>query len=202
MLENVFELHAGTRGHQGKGASRRLRRAGKVPAILYGDDKKPFPLAFDHDVLTQHLGYEAFYSHILTIHVDGATEKAVLKALQREPANPNKVVHMDLQRVSETRKLSLNVPLHFLGEEDARGVKEGGGVITHLLNDVEVSCLAKDLPEYIEMDLTDLGVGETLHLSDLKLPEGVEIPALKLGEDHNQPVVTIDKPRGAKKGAG
>lgn len=195
MLENVFELHTEARGEQGKGANRRLRRAGKVPAILYGDDKKPIPLSVDHNVLSQHLSHEAFYSHVLTIHIGGATERVVLKDLQREPANPNKVVHMDLQRVSATKRLSMSVPLHFLGEEVAHGVKQGGGTITHLLNDVEVTCLAKDLPEYIEIDLTDLDAGETLHLSDLKLPEGVEIPTLKLGEDHNQPVVTIYKPR-------
>lgn len=194
-MENLFELHAEARRDRGKGASRRLRRAGKVPAILYGDDKEPISLTINHNTLFQHLGHEAFYSHILTIHVDGKVEKAVLKDLQREPANPNKVVHLDLQRVSVTKKLSINVPLHFLGEEVARGVKQENGTLAHLLNDVEITCFAKDLPEYIEIDLTNLGVGETLHLSDLKLPEGVEIPALKLGEDHNQPIATIYKPR-------
>lgn len=194
-MENIFELHAEARSDQGKGASRRLRRAGKVPAILYGDDKQPIPLTINHDVLFQHLSHEAFYSHILSIHIDGKIEKAVLKGLQREPANPNKVIHLDLQRVSAAKKLSMSVPLHFRGEEIARGVKQGRGVITHLLNDVEITCLAKDLPEYIEIDLTDLDIGETLHLSDLNLPEGVEIPTLKLGEDHDQPVVTIYKPR-------
>lgn len=194
-MENLFELHAEARRDQGKGASRRLRRAGKVPAILYGDDKAPISLTINHNTLFQHLGHEAFYSHILTIHVDGKVEKAVLKDLQREPANPNKVVHLDLLRVSATKKLSISVPLHFLGEEVARGVKQENGTLAHLLNDVEITCFAKDLPEYIEIDLTNLGVGETLHLSDLKLPEGVEIPALKLGEDHNQPIATIYKPR-------
>ncbi|QBQ56441.1 50S ribosomal protein L25/general stress protein Ctc [Nitrosococcus wardiae] len=197
-MENLFELHADVRGEQGKGASRRLRRVGKVPAILYGAGKEPVSLTFDHNLLFQHLGYEAFYSHILTIHANGKTEKAVLKALQRDPANPNKVLHLDLQRVSSTQKLSINVPLHFIGDDVARGVRQEGGIVARLLNDVEISCLAKDLPEYIEVDLTDLGAGEALHLSDLKLPEGVELPALKLGEDYDQPVVTIHKPRVAE----
>jgi large subunit ribosomal protein L25 len=194
-MENLFELHAKIRSEQGKGASRRLRRAGKVPAVLYGAKKEALPLTLDHNVLIQHLGHEAFYSHILTVHIDGKAEKAVIKDLHREPANPNKIMHMDLQRVSSTQKLTMNVPLHFIGEEVARGVKQEGGILAHLLNDVEVTCLAKDLPEYIEIDLTDLGIGETLHLSDLKLPPGVEIPALKLGEDYDQPVATIHKPR-------
>ncbi|ADE16932.1 ribosomal 5S rRNA E-loop binding protein Ctc/L25/TL5 [Nitrosococcus halophilus Nc 4] len=197
-MENLFELHADVRGEQGKGASRRLRRAGKVPAILYGAGKEPVSLTLDHNLLFQHLGYEAFYSHILTIHANGKTEKAVLKALQRDPANPNKVLHLDLQRVSPTQKLSISVHLHFMGDDVARGVRQEGGVVARLLNDVEITCLAKDLPESIEVDLTDLGAGEALHLSDLKLPEGVEIPALKLGEDYDQPVVTIHKPRVAE----
>lgn len=197
-MENLFELHADIRGEQGKGASRRLRRAGKVPAILYGAGKEAIPLVFDHNMLFQHLSYEAFYSHILTIHVNGKSEKAVLKALQREPVNPNKVVHLDLQRISSTQKLSISVPLHFIGHDVAPAIKQEGGTVAHLLNDVEITCLAKNLPEYIEVDLTNLGAGETLHLSDLKLPEGVEIPALKLGEDHNQPVVAIHKPKVAK----
>lgn len=201
-MENLFDLQADVRGKQGKGASRRLRHAGKVPAILYGAGKEPVSLTFDHNLLFQHLAYEAFYSHILTVHVDGKAEKAVLKALQRDPANPNKVLHLDLQRVSSTQKLTINVPLHFVGDDVARGVRQEGGIVSRQLNDIEVTCLAKNLPEHIEVDLTDLGAGETLHLSDLKLPEGVEIPALKLGEDYDQPVVTITKPRVAEEEEG
>jgi large subunit ribosomal protein L25 len=197
-MENLFELHADVRSEQGKGASRRLRRAGKVPAVLYGAGKEAIPLVFNHNRLFQHLGYEAFYSHILTVHVNGKLEKAVLKALQREPSNPNKVIHLDLQRISSTQKLSISVPLRFIGDETAPAIKQEGGTVARLLNDVEITCLAKDLPEYIEIDLTDLGIGETLHLSDLKLPEGVEIPALKLGEDHDQPVAAIHRPRTTK----
>src|SRR5699024_2120325 len=170
-MENLFELHADVRSGQGKGASRRLRRAGKVPAILYGAGKGAVPLTFDHNLLFHHLGYGAFYSHILTVHINGKSEKAVLKALQREPANPNKIVHVDLQRVSATEKLSISVPLHFIGDETAPAVKQEGGIVARLLNDVEVTCLAKDLPEHIEIDLTELGIGETLHLSNLKRSE-------------------------------
>ena len=196
-MENLFELHADVRVEQGKGASRRLRRAGKVPAVLYGAAKEPISLLFDHNLLFRHLRHDAFDSHIFSIHANGKAERVVLKALQRDPVNPNKVLHLDLQRVSSTQKLTIRVPLHFIGDEMAPGVKQEGGTVARLLNDVEVSCLAKNLPEYIEVDLADLGVGETVHLSDLKLPGGVEIPALKLGEDYDQPVVTIHKPRAA-----
>ncbi|BAW81174.1 50S ribosomal protein L25 [Candidatus Nitrosoglobus terrae] len=197
-MENLFELHADLRGDRGKGASRRLRRAGKVPAILYGAGEEAVSLVFDHNLLFRHLSHEAFYSHILTIHVNGKNEKVVLKALQRSPINPNKIVHLDLQRVSAVQKLSIKVPLHFIGHDVALAIKQEGGIVAHLLNDVEVSCFAKDLPEYIEVDLTNVKIGETLHLSDLKLPAGVEIPVLKLGEDHNQPVVAIHKPKSAQ----
>ncbi|CAB1277586.1 50S ribosomal protein L25/general stress protein Ctc [Candidatus Nitrosacidococcus tergens] len=192
-MENIFQLSANIRNTQGKGESRRLRRAGKVPAVLYGAEKPSISLVFDHNVLTQHLEHEAFYSHILTIDINGKKENVVLKALQRVPQNPNKLVHIDLLRVSATHKLSMHVPLHFIGHDTAPAVKRDGGIVSHQLNEVEISCYAKDLPEYIQVDITDLEVGKSLHLADLKLPTGVDIPSLKLGEDHNQPVVTIHK---------
>ncbi len=197
MQEN-FELVAELREAAGKGASRRLRRSGKVPAILYGGASAPVSLSLPHNELVQHLGHEAFYSHILTVKFDGKAEKAVLRDVQRHPAKPF-ITHIDLQRVSETESIRMNVPLHFMNEETAAGVKQQGGVVMHLLSDVEVSCLAKNLPEYIEVDVVDLKVGETIHMSELKLPSGVELVALSHGEEHehDQPVVSIHVPRAA-----
>ena len=195
MQEN-FELDAELREAAGKGASRRLRRSGKVPAILYGGKSDPVSLSLAHNELVKHLDHEAFYSHILTVKFDGKSEKAVLRDVQRHPAKPF-ITHIDLQRVSETETIRMNVPLHFLNEETAKGVKQQGGVVMHLLTDVEVSCLAKDLPEYIEVDVAELQVGETIHLSELKLPGGVELVALSHGEEYDQPVVSIHVPRAA-----
>lgn len=193
-MQETFELDAELRDAAGKGASRRLRRSGKVPAILYGGDAAPVPLSLAHNELVQHLDHEAFYSHILTVKFDGKAEKAVLRDVQRHPAKPF-ITHIDLQRVSETETIRMHVPLHFLNEDTATGVKQQGGVVMHLLSDVEVSCLARDLPEYIEVDVAELKVGETIHLSELQLPAGVEIVALSHGDEHDQPVVSIHVPR-------
>ena len=191
-----FELDAEVRNDLGKGASRRLRRRGKLPAILYGGGEAPLPLQLDHDAVMHKLEHEAFYSHILTVRVDGQEVKAVLKDLQRHPYKPA-VLHMDLQRISETEKLRMHVPLHFVGEDVAPGVKQQGGIISHLVTEVEITCLPKHLPEYIEVDVSNLKVNESLHLSDLALPEGVELVELMQGPEHDLPVVSIHLPRGA-----
>jgi large subunit ribosomal protein L25 len=192
-----FELEASIRQDMGKGASRRLRRDKKVPAILYGGNATPVALVMDHDKVMHSLEHEAFYSHILTVNVDGKSENAVLKDLQRHPFKPT-ILHLDLQRVSADEKLRMNVPLHFIGEDMAPGVKQSGGVISHLVNDVEIACLPKDLPEYIEVDVSALQLNDTVHLSDLKLPSGTELVELQHGPEHDQPVVSIHLPRGAK----
>ncbi len=189
-----FELQAEVRHDAGKGASRRLRREGKVPAILYGAGEAPLMLALNHNPVMHSLENEAFYSHILNVNFGGKAVRAVLKDLQRHPYKPV-ILHLDLQRVSEREKLRMTVPLHFLGEENAPSVKQSGGVVSHLISEVEVSCLPKDLPEYIEIDVSTLGLNETLHLSDLKLPAGVELIALTHGSEHNLPVVSIHLPR-------
>lgn len=192
-----FELKAAPRAEVNSRASRRLRRAGKLPAILYGGKNPPQAITLDHDQVLQQLQYEAFYSHILTVKLDGGgEEKVVLRDLHRHPHKP-KLLHMDLQRISETEKLHVNVPLHFMGEEVAPGVKRGGGIVSHLLTEVEVLCLPRNLPEYLEVDLSKLGVNESLHLSDIKVPNGVELLALSRGPDHDAPVATIIVPRGA-----
>ena len=192
-----FNIQAETRKDVGKGASRRLRHAGRIPGVIYGGGKDAVSLTIDHDHILHHLEHEAFYSHVLSVSVDNNVEKAVLKDVQRHPSKP-KIMHVDFLRVSETEKISMHVPLHFINEESAKGVKLGGGAVSHLMTGLDVVCLAKDLPEYIEVDVADLDVGESLHLSDIKLPSGVEIPALAQGEDHNLPVVSIH----AKKGGG
>jgi large subunit ribosomal protein L25 len=151
-----FELNAEPRTDTGKGASRRLRHAGKIPAIMYGGNKDPESLTLDHNEVIRNLEHEAFYSHILTVKVGGTETRAVMRDLQRHPSKPF-VQHMDLQRVSESEKLRMHVPLHFLGEEAAPGVK-AGGMVSHEIIEVEVECLPKDLPEYIEVDVSGLNV--------------------------------------------
>ncbi len=195
-MSSEFVLTAEPRTEQGKGASRRLRREGKVPAILYGAGKDPVPLSVNHNELLKQLENEAFYSHILTVELDGKTEQAVLKDLQRHPAKPF-ILHLDLMRVSAGEKIRVNVPLHFVGEDVAPGVKIGGGIVTHAVTEVEISCLPKDLPEYIEVDLSALELGESLHLSDLKLPPGVELVQLLQGEEHDVAVAAIQATRGS-----
>lgn len=194
-MSTQFELNAETRQTFGKGASRRLRRlANKVPGIMYGGGEEPKSLAFDHNQLLKALEHEAFYSHILTIHIDGNPQKAVLKDLQRHPYKP-RILHLDLLRITGKEKISMSVPLHFIGENIAPGVKEGKGTVSHLITSLDIRCLPDDLPEYIEVDLSNLSLDENLHISDLKLPKGVESVALLHHDD--QPVVSIHLPRAA-----
>jgi large subunit ribosomal protein L25 len=193
MQEN-FEINAVARSDAGKGASRRLRREGMVPGIIYGGGKDPEMFATKHNELIQHLDHEAFYSHILTVNVDGAAQKVVLRDLQRHPAKPF-VIHMDLQRVGENDRIKMRVPLHFVGEDVAPGVN-AGGEISHNVSDVEIICAAKDLPEFIEVDMTAMELGSVLHMSDLSLPAGSELTA-HVDADHDLPVVAIHAPRAA-----
>ncbi len=191
-----FVLNAEPRADLRKGASRRLRRQGKIPAILYGGDKAPEPLTLDHDAIFHNLENEAFYSSILTVRIGDTEQKAVLKDLQRHPAK-SLVMHVDLQRVDERHTIRVHVPLHFLHEEEAPGVKKGG-VVSHLMVEVEVECLPQHLPEYIDVDLAALDLGESIHLSELKLPEGVHVVELMHGPEHDQPVVSIHPSRTAR----
>jgi large subunit ribosomal protein L25 len=195
-MSDQFELSAELREDLGKGASRRLRRNGKVPAIIYGGSSAPANLTLAHNEVQHALENEAFYSHILTVKVDGKPERAVLKDVQRHPAKAL-IMHLDFQRVDEKAKLHMNVPVHFINEDQAPGVKEGG-LVTHNITEVEITCLPKDLPEFLEADLSGLDVDGILHLSDLKVPEGVELVALSHGEAHDLPVAAIHIPRAAK----
>ena len=194
-----FELNAEPRTDMGKGASRRLRHAGKVPAIMYGGSKDPEALTLQHNEVLRNLEHEAFYSHILNIKVGGATTRAILRDMQRHPSRPV-VMHIDLQRISETEKLKTHAPLHFTGEDVAVGVK-AGGLVSHELTEVAIECLPKDLPEFIEIDISALDVGDALHLSDLQVPDGVTLPDLARGEGHDLAVVSIHAKRGGEEEA-
>ena len=190
-----FELNAEPRTDMGKGASRRLRRAGKVPAIMYGGGKDPESLTLSHNEVLRNLEHEAFYSHILTVKVGGSETPVILRDMQRHPSRPI-IMHMDLQRISAREKLKTNVPLHFIGEETAPGVK-AGGLVSHELTEVGVECLPKDLPEFIEVDISGLDVGESIHLTGLVLPDGVSLTELARGEDHDLSVVSVHVKRAA-----
>ena len=187
-----FDLVAEIREDSGKGASRRLRREGKVPAIIYGAGRPPRALTFDHNRVMQQLENESFYSSILNIKVGDKSQAAIVKDIQRHPAK-RQVVHMDFQRILEDQEIRMNVPLHFIGEDIAPGVKLGGGKVSHLVHEVEVVCLPRYLPEYLDVDISELELDEYLYLSDLKVPEGVTLPELAQEEDEGQaqPIVTI-----------
>ena len=188
-----FELHADVRSEHGKGAVRRLRRSGRIPAIMYGAGKEPTPIELAENVLRRQLSSEAFFSHVLTVKVDGNEEKAVIKSLQRHPAT-ERILHLDLLRVSETQRITMLVPIHFENEEDSPG-RRAGGSISHHSTEVEITCLPKDLPQYLSVDTIDMEIGDSIHLSQIVLPEGVEIPALTHGPEHDQPVVSIQMSR-------
>jgi large subunit ribosomal protein L25 len=190
-----FVLNAERREEQGKRASRRLRHAGKIPAILYGAGSKPVALSLDQNAFLRNLEHEAFYSHVLTIKFNGTSERAILRDLQRHPSKPT-ILHVDLQRVLETEELRVAVPLHFIGEEVAYGVKMQGGNLSHLLTEAEVACLPANLPEYIDVDVSNLHVNDSIRLSDVKLPEGVSFFDLTHGTEQDHILVTVYPPRG------
>ncbi|PPC89062.1 MAG: 50S ribosomal protein L25/general stress protein Ctc [Methylobacter sp.] len=188
-MSSVFEFVAESRKSGGKSAARGLRRQGKVPAVIYGGHVDPKMLELSHNEVVKHLGHEAVYSHVLDISIDGKVEKAVLKAVQRHPAK-FQIMHLDFQRVSMSEQLKVHVPLHFINEHSSVGGKKGG-VAAHSLVDVEVTCLPANLPEFIEVDLAKLDIGESIHLSDLVLPKGVELVELSHGPEHDLPVVSM-----------
>ncbi len=191
-----FNLNAEVRSDLGKGASRRLRRlASQVPAVIYGGDKAPISISIIAKDFAKLLETEASYSHVLNLTVGGASENVLIKALQRHPAKGH-VLHADFIRVVAGQKLTAHVPLHFINQEGSVGVKQQGGEVSHTANDVEVSCLPKDLPEFIEVDMAKVEVGQIVHMSDLKLPAGVELVALAHGSD--LPVANIHASRVAK----
>lgn len=187
-----FQIEADVRNDMGKGASRRLRREDKVPGIVYGGGKAPVSLSLLHKHIAKSLENEAFYSHILTLKTGSDSELVILKDVQRHAFKP-RVMHVDFQRVSADKKLHMHIPLHFVGEEGAPGVKNDGGLVSHIMSDVEVACLPANLPEYIEVDVSGMELNDIMHLSDLKLPKGVELVALAHGDDKG--VVSVHLPR-------
>ena len=190
----TFQVGADARHDQGKGASRRLRRAGKVPAVLYGGHGEPHNITLDHQQLLTLIDNEKFYSSIISVNLDAQGQPAIVRDVQMHPAR-NAVVHVDLQRVVENEKLKIHLPIHFKGEAVAPGVKTQGGIVSHLIQDIEVSCLPQDLPEFLELDLSGMSLNDTLHLSDVPLPTGVTIPELT----HRNPVVvSVHSPRVAE----
>ena len=189
-MSDDFDLIAEIREDQGKGASRRLRHQGKVPAIIYGAGRPPRSLSFDHNKVLKQLENESFYSSVLNIKVGSKKQAVILKDMQRHPAKP-RIMHMDFQRIVEDEEIKMNVPLHFIGEDIAPGVKDGGGKVSHIMTDVEIVCLPRYLPEYIDVDVSALELDDMLTLSDIKLPEGVEMPALAQGPEADRPVVSI-----------
>lgn len=197
-MENQFEFEATVRAAGGTGVSRRLRRDNRVPAVLYGAGPA-LMLELDHNEVVKRLRNEAVYSHVLTVRIDGAPQQAILKEVQRHPYKPV-VLHLDFQRVSKTGKVRVHVPLHFVNEDICAGVKKGGAVHHHL-SDVEVTCLPDRLPEYIAVDLAEVEIGQILHLSNLSLPEGLELPALAQGADHDLAVVSVTGRVGAEEPA-
>lgn len=195
MSTEDFILNAEARADVGKGASRRLRREGaKLPAIIYGGRKKPENISIPHKDMVKQLENEAFYSHIITIKVGDSSQDVILKDLHRHPAK-KQILHADFMRVSKTKKLHTKVPLHFLNEDTSVGVKGQGGMVSHNMTELEISCLPADLPEFIEVDLAEVQTGQIVHISDLQLPKGVESVSLSHGADHDLPVVTINKPK-------
>ncbi|HVH33299.1 MAG TPA: 50S ribosomal protein L25/general stress protein Ctc [Tahibacter sp.] len=187
-MAKIHEIPAELRKDEGKGASRRLRHADVVPAILYGGKEQPQSIQFVHKDVYMASQHEWFYSSIIDLKIDGKNQKALLRDMQRHPYK-QRLLHLDFQRVSENEALKIRVPLHFLNQEKSPAGKTAGVLVTHELNEILVSCLPKDLPEYIEVDLSNLNIGDIVHLSDLKLPAGLEIPELKLGKEHDVAVV-------------
>ena len=191
MANNQFHVEASVRQEIGKGASRRLRHQEKVPGVVYGGGKEPRSLTLEHKSILKALKNEVFYSHILTLSVGSDSERVILKDVQRHPYKP-RIQHVDFQRIRADEKLHMHIPLHFIGEEEAPGLKEGG-VISHIVSDVEVTCLPDNLPEYLEIDVSQMTLNQILHLSDIKLPKGVEITALT--HEDNKPIASMHLPR-------
>ena len=187
-----IEIMAFPRAQQGTGASRRLRATGRVPGVVYGADKAAQAVELDHQALLRHLKMEAFHASILDMTVDGGKEQVLLRDFQMHPWKPQ-VLHVDFQRVDKNRKIHMRVPLHFVNADICPGVKVGGGVVQHVMNDIEIQCLPDDLPEFIEVDVKELQLGHSIHVTELALPKGVEAtPKLK----HDNPsVVTVQVPK-------
>ena len=190
-MVQTHEIKAQSRNDEGKGASRRLRRAAMVPAVVYGANQPPQSIQIEHNTILLAAKHEWFFSSVLDLNVDGKVQKVLVRDWQKHPFK-QQMLHMDFLRINENEAVRVNVPLHFLNQEKSMAGKTSGVVISHNLTEVEVSCLPKDLPEFIDLDLTELKPGDIVHLSQIKLPKGVSLPALNLGADHDIAVVTAN----------
>ena len=187
-----IEINAKERKSKGTGASRRLRHEGTTPGILYGGVKDSISLEIDTKELFMQFRHEAFHASILTINLEGKKESVILRDFQMHPVR-NNIQHIDFQRINENEKINVKVPFHFVNEDTAPGVKIEGGLVSHIMTEIDISCLPKDLPQYIEVDLGELAMGESIHLSEITVPEGVELTSLT---DENDPAITsISKPK-------
>jgi len=195
-MSDQFELIARVRARTGTALVRRLRREGDVPAILYGGDKENVSIAINHDILFHSLEKEEFHSAIIIINTDGNKEQAILRDVVRHP-HKSSILHADFQRIDNKKVLTMSLPIHFIGEDECVGVKTSGGILSHLMTEVEISCLPKDLPESLQLDVSELDLNESLHLSDIKLPEGVDITTLLYDEnnEHDHAVVAVSQPK-------
>ena len=199
-MSDQIELTAKLRTDMGKGASRRLRRIAElVPAVMYGAGKDAVSLSIAHKDLKKATENEAFFSQIVAIRTDNEVTQVIIKDLQRHPAK-DRILHADFFRVRMDEAIEVEVPFHFLNEEECPGVKLHNGLVSHNMTSIEISCLPGDLPEYIEVDIGHMDIGDAIHMSELKLPAGLEIPELKLGEDHDQIVVSIHERQAEKDG--
>jgi len=188
-----FTLNASVRNDLGKGASRRLRRENlQVPAIVYGGEKAPQPISVEKSAFYKAAESESFFSSVINLVIDGKSEQVVVRDMQRHPFKPL-ITHADFLRVDATHEITINVPLHVVGEEKSKAIKDNGGELHVLANEVQISCLPKDLPDFLEVDIADVELGSTLHLTDLVLPAGVTLVELTHGEDHNQAILSITK---------
>jgi len=193
-MNDQVSLNAENRQEEGKSSSRLLRRAGSVPAVIYGGSKEPLMISILEKDITKASSVPGFTTQILNVSVEGSSENVIIKEIQRHPAS-QRVLHADLMRVNPDTKISITVPVRFINEELCVGVKMHGGAISHLINNVDITCLASNLPEYLEVDVQNLDIGDSVSLSALNLPEGVEIPSLALGEDRDQSVVSVAEPK-------
>ena len=194
---STFALSARNRDMLGKGEVRRMRRLnGEVPAVIYGGKIDPQSISLVHKDVMKALENESFYAHIINLKIDGKSEEVVIKDIQRHPAKAT-VLHMDFLRINKSTSLTIKIPLHFLNEDICVGVKKQGGIISHTMSELEVKCLPKDLPARIEVDVSHLAVGETLHISNINLPKGVESVALKQGPEYDLPVAVVNKSKGS-----
>ncbi len=193
MSDNI-QLNAEPRADSGKGASRRLRRSGLVPAVVYGGDGSPQSISLVHNEFNHELENEAIYTQLIDLNIGQESEEVILRDLQRHPFK-NRILHADFFRIDKKKPIHVVVPIHAVNTEDCIGVRLDGGMLTQVATEIEVICLPKNLPEYLEVDVAELHLGETLHLTELKMPEGVEIVALTYGEDHDSGVISVVKTR-------